>query len=77
MQAAAFILSVIKAIPAFEKLFSSVVNLYYQQLEAADQSQVSAKEKKKAAIFAALKASEISDENKNSLRRVLYDISRD
>lgn len=76
MQAAAFILTIIKAIPAFEKLFSSVVNLYYQQVEAADQNQVSAKEKKKAAVFAALKASEISDENKNSLRRVLYDISR-
>ena len=76
MQAAAFILSLIKAIPALEKLFSSVVNLYYQQVDAADQNQVSAKDKKKAAIFAALKASEISDENKNNLRRVLYDISR-
>jgi hypothetical protein len=76
LQAAAFILSLIKAIPALEKIFSSVVELYYVQVDVADQNRVTAKEKKKTAIFAALKSGEISDENKNNLRRILYDISR-
>jgi len=76
LQTAAFILSLIKAIPALEKLFSSVVDLYYSQLDAADQNRVTAKQKKRTAIFAALKSGEISDENKNNLRRILYDLSR-
>jgi hypothetical protein len=76
MQLAAVLLTVIKAIPALEKIFSQCIQLYYSSVSAADQSRVAANEKKREAILLSLKNENLNDENKNSLHRILYDISR-
>jgi hypothetical protein len=76
MPTAAFILSIIKAIPAIESIFKSLITLYYQQIDAAYDAHVSANQKKREAIIAALQKEGLTDENRDSLRRLLYDISR-
>jgi hypothetical protein len=76
MQLAAVLLTVIKAIPALEKIFSQCIQLYYSSVNAADQSRVAANEKKREVILLSLKNENLTDENRNSLRRILYDISR-
>jgi hypothetical protein len=76
MQLAAIILTIVKAVPAFEKIFSQCIQLYYSSVNAADQSRVLALEKKREAIVLSLKNEALTDENRNSLRRILYDLSR-
>ena len=76
MPTVAFILSIIKAIPAIESIFKSLVSLYYEQIDAAYDSRVSANQKKREAIVAALQKEGLTDENRDNLRRLLYDISR-
>jgi hypothetical protein len=76
MSTVAFILSIIKAIPAIESIFKSLVALYYEQVDAAYDSHVSANQKKREAIIAALQKEGLTDENRDNLRRMLYDLSR-
>ena len=76
MSTVAFILSIIKAIPAIESIFKSLVALYYEQVDAAYDSRVSANQKKREAIVAALQKEGLTDENRDNLRRMLYDLSR-
>jgi hypothetical protein len=76
LQAAALVLSIIKAVPYFEKMFSQCIQLYYASVNAADESRVLALEKKREVILKSLKYEALTDENRNSLRRILYDISR-
>jgi hypothetical protein len=76
MPTAAFILSIIKAIPAIESIFKSLITLYYQQIDAAYDAHVSVNQKKREAIIAALQKEGLTDENRDYLRRLLYDISR-
>jgi len=76
MSTVAFILSIIKAIPAIESIFKSLVSLYYEQIDAAYDSRVSANQKKREAIVAALQKEGLTDENRDNLRRMLYDLSR-
>ena len=76
MQLAALILTVVKAIPALEKIFSQCIQLYYASIDASNQSRVLALEKKREAILLSLKNEALTDENRNSLRRILYDLSR-
>jgi hypothetical protein len=76
MPTVAFILSIIKAIPALEAIFKQVIDLYYQQVDAAYNEHVSINQKKREAIIAALQKEGLSDENRDNLRHMLYDLSR-
>ena len=76
MQTVALILSIIKAIPTLEAIFKQVINLYYQQIDATYNEHVSANQKKREAIIAALQKEGLTDENRDNLRRMLYDLSR-
>jgi len=76
MPTVAFILSIIKAIPALEAIFKQVIDLYYQQIDAAYNEHVSINQKKREAITAALQKEGLSDENRDNLRHMLYDLSR-
>ena len=76
MQAVALILSIIKAIPALEAIFKQAIVLYYQQIDATYNEHVSFNQKKREAIIAALQKEGLTDENRDSLRHMLYDLSR-
>ena len=76
MQTVALILSIIKAIPTLEAIFKQAINLYYQQIDATYNEHVSANQKKREAIIAALQKEGLTDENRDNLRRMLYDLSR-
>jgi hypothetical protein len=76
MNWAALILAIAKAIPAFKDMYLESIDLYYAQIDAADQSGVSKNAKKRDALLAALKSKELTDEQRNTLRRALYDTSR-
>lgn len=70
------ILGIIKAIPVIESIFKQVIDLYYSQLDASYDAHVSANQKKREAIVAALQKDGLTDENRDTLRRLLYDLSR-
>lgn len=75
MGSAAFILSFIKAIPAIRDIFLKTMELYYASVDAADYDSVTRSAKKRDSVIAALKLPGLKDEERNNLRRVLYDLS--
>lgn len=76
MEFAALFLSIIKAVPAFRDIFVKAIDLYYEQINAADTSNMSRIAKKRDALVSALKLPGLEDEKRNEIRRMLYDIAR-
>ena len=76
MEFAALFLSIIKAVPAFRDIFVKSIDLYYEQVNAADTNTVSRNSRKRDALVSVLKLPGLSNEKRNELRRILYDISR-
>lgn len=77
IELATLIVSIIKMIPLIEKIFSKTVEIYYYQLDLADQNKTQRISKKRDALLASLKLQGLSDEQKNNIRRLLYDLSRE
>lgn len=72
---AAMILAVLKAIPALQKIFESVIDLYFKQQEAADQNHYDKKKAARDAIIAAMMKTGVTDVELRDLRRSLYDLN--
>jgi hypothetical protein len=73
---ATLILAFLKAIPSIERLYVKTIELYFAQIDVADQNSVNKNAKKRDALLSSLKLQGLSDEQKNQIRRMLYDISR-
>lgn len=73
---ATLILAFLKAIPSIERLYVKTIELYFAQIDVADQNSVNKNSKKRDALLASLKIQGLSDDQKNEIRRMLYDISR-
>lgn len=71
-----FLLNIIKAIPAINSLFLKVVELYYTQQDAADERRVSDRAEERDKIISELKTKELSDDERNKLRKALYNSTR-
>jgi hypothetical protein len=76
IELATLILAVLKAIPSIERLYVKTIELYFAQIDVADQNAVNKNAKKRDALLSSLKLQGLSDEQKNQIRRMLYDISR-
>jgi hypothetical protein len=76
IELATLVLAVLKAVPSIEKIFVKTIELYYAQIEVADQNSVNKNAKKRDALLASLHLQGLSDDQKNQIRRMLYDISR-
>jgi hypothetical protein len=74
MEIAAAILAFIKAVPAFEKIYSQTIALYFQQQEAADVNRVDKYKHARDALLAAYKTPGKTDEELKDIRRALYDL---
>lgn len=74
---AAFIIALIKALPAAEKIFQRSVDLYFAQQEAAEHERYQKKKATRDAIIAAMTRQGVTDEELKELRRSLYDLNRD
>ena len=72
---AAMILAVLKAIPALQKIFESVIDLYFKQQEAADNNAYDKKKAARDAIIAAMMKTGVTDVELRDLRRSLYDLN--
>ena len=75
MELAAVILTVIKAIPAIEKLYSQTVDLYFKQQEAADINRMDKKKTQRDAFIAAMLRPGVTDNELKDLRRALYNLN--
>lgn len=73
---AAALLAVIKAIPAAQKLFSQVMDLYYQELDRRLESESNKIMKEREALVASLKLEGLTAENRATIRRRLYDLEK-
>jgi hypothetical protein len=76
MELAALFLSIVKAIPAVRDIFLKVVDLYHEQLNAADSGAVTKNAKQRDALLSVLKLPGLENEKRNEIRRILYDVSR-
>jgi hypothetical protein len=76
MTVAAFVLAILKAIPATQKIFEQVIDLYYASQSAADHTRYAKKKAHRDAIIAAMKRPEVTDDELKDLRRALYDLNR-
>ena len=75
MELAAVILSVIKAIPALEKIYSQTVDLYFKQQEAADINRTDKKKAQRDAFIAAMLRPGVTDAELKDLRFALYSLN--
>ena len=76
MEIASLLLAIAKAFPAAEKIFSRVIELYYAKQGSDDQNNTNEIQLKRDAIIASLKQPGLTDENRASLRHLLYDLHR-
>lgn len=76
IEIATLILAILKAIPSIERLYLKTIELYFSQLDVADQNSVNKNAKKRDALLASLQLQGLSDDQKSQIRRMLYDISR-
>lgn len=73
---AAFIVALLKAVPAAQAIFEEAVSLYYAEENRQDQNRNSEIEEERSAIAAALKQPGLTDENRRALRKRLILLSR-
>jgi hypothetical protein len=76
MGAAAAILAVIKAVPAFRDIFIQVVDLYNAAMDAAAEAQSIKVQREREATVAAMKQPGLSDEHRGVLRRRLWELHK-
>lgn len=76
IEIATLVLAILKAIPSIERLYLKTIELYFSQLDVADQNSVNKNAKKRDALLASLQLQGLSDDQKSQIRRMLYDISR-
>jgi hypothetical protein len=75
MEIAAAILAFIKAVPAFEKIYSQTIDLYFKQQEAADINRLDKKKSERDALIAGMIRQGVTDEELKDLRRALYNLN--
>lgn len=73
---ASAVLAVIKAIPAVYKIWKEVIDLYHEQQDAADVSKSEKVLKEREATIAAMKQPGLTDEQRGTLRRRLWELGR-
>jgi|688.fasta_scaffold55836_11 hypothetical protein len=76
MSWAAFIVSLVKAIPLLHELFMKCVDLYYQQMDAKDEANTQEIGMEREKVISELQKKDLTDEQRNQLRRNLYTISK-
>lgn len=76
MNIAAFLLAFMKALPAAEKIFFEVQELYWKQQEAADNNRADRKKAERDALIAGMLRPGVTDDELKDLRRALYDLNR-
>ena len=74
--AAVFIITVAKAIPAFDKIYQRSVDLYFSEMNRRDENESNETEQEMEAIAASLKQPGMTDENRRILRKRLIALSR-
>lgn len=76
MELAAIILAVVKAIPALQKIFEAAIDLYHQQQDIAAENQAIKVQREREATVAAMKAPGLTDEQRATLRRRLWELGK-
>lgn len=76
MNIAAFLLALMKALPAAQKIFSDVQDLYYKQQEAADLNRYARHKAARDAIIRDMERPEVTDAELKDLRHSLYHLRR-
>ena len=76
MEIAAVILSLVKALPAIEKMYLMTVELYFKQQEAADQDYYDEKKVHRDALISAMLRPGVKEDELKNIRRALYDLNR-
>ena len=72
--AAVAIMAIIKALPAAQKLFSQVQDLYYKELDRQLEGDSAKTMKEREALVASLKLDGLTAENRATIRRRLYEL---
>lgn len=73
---ASTVLAIIKAIPAAQKLFTDVMELYYAELDRQLEAESSRVLKEREALVASLKLEGLSAEQRSVIRRRLYELQK-
>ena len=76
IEIATLILGIIKVIPSLERIFLKVSDLYFYQLQVADQNSSNKNAHKRDALLSSLQQKGLTDEQRDTIRRMLFDISR-
>jgi RNA-binding protein YlmH len=66
----------IKAIPGMIKLLDRIIDLYYQELDQAQEAETEKIQKEREALVASLKLDGLTAENRAIIRRRLYDLQK-
>jgi hypothetical protein len=73
---ASTILAIIKAVPAVQKLFTQVMELYYAELDRQLESESAKVQKEREALVASLKLEGLTAEQRSVIRRRLHELQK-
>lgn len=76
MGAGAAFLALLKAIPPLYKMFQEAVDIYYDEMAAREERDVSERGRQRDALLAAIKRPGLSHEERDTIRRMLYALRR-
>jgi predicted DNA binding protein len=76
MELAAVVLAVVKAIPALQKIFEAAIDLYNQQQDIAAENQSIKVQREREATVAAMKQPGLTDQQRATLRRRLWELGK-
>lgn len=76
MEVVGLIVTLIKSIPLINQVFLKVVELYYLQLDMKDEANTSKTASERDKLIAELRRKDLTDEERNKLRKALYSLSR-
>ena len=76
MEVVGLIVTLIKSIPLINQVFLKVVELYYLQLDMKDEANTAKTASERDKLIAELRRKDLTDEERNKLRKALYSLSR-
>ena len=76
MQFLAFIVALVKAIPSLEKTFLTLIDLYYTAMDAKDENETTKVMTEREKLIAKLRQKDLTDEERNNIRKALYSLSK-
>jgi hypothetical protein len=73
---AALLLAIFQSIPVLHKLLTQIIDLYFTQINATEQKQMSDVQRQRDALVSAIKQPGLTNEERRTLRHSLYKLHR-